>query len=537
MANGDGRPVTAAAQADVLVAGAGHNSLIAAAYLATAGLKVTVLERRERAGGSTMTEELTLPGFWHDNCASAHVLIQSNPLLRDDELELGRHGLRYLFPDPVFTVPFLDGESLTMHRDVGGTAAEIARFSRRDADAYRELLDDWRRMQPVVARDRGRPPVPASRLYAETEQSELGAEFVRIRSLSALDLIRERFEEPHVRAWLAWLSTMTMDQVDRPGTGLQPFSLAAGRQRFSWTTPAGGSSALPDACRRLIEERGGQVLTAHPVQRFLVEDGRVVGIVARDTEFRARCAVLSTIHVQQLPRLLGEAHLGEELPRALKQWREGMTMFVIHLALSEAPLYRRRAGDPRPCVAAGTVESLDNLMALLAAWRQGRVHVDEPVTLLVNSSLVDPSRAPAGCHTYKVVSFFPYDLRDGGPERWDAIKEEVADDLIGRLSRHVVNLRPSIILGRHVESPLDLERFNPNNWRGSCHGGDSSPDQAGIFRPAPSWSGYRTPLPGFYLTGSTTHPGGSVAGMSGRNAARVILEDLGVPWPIQTGGR
>src|ERR1700681_2109321 len=145
---------------DIVVAGAGHNSLLTAAYAARAGFKVLVLEGATQIGGDTICEELTLPGFIHDSCATAHNLIQSNPLMRNNELQLDRHGLKYLYPDPVFTMPFIDGASITMWRDLDRTCAEIARFSQLDADAYRELLDEWELMAPVINSERAGPPRP-----------------------------------------------------------------------------------------------------------------------------------------------------------------------------------------------------------------------------------------------------------------------------------------------------------------------------------------------------------------------------------------
>ena len=138
------------AEWDIIVAGAGHNSLLTAAYAARAGFKVLVLEGATQIGGDTICEELTLPGFIHDSCATAHNLIQSNPLMRNNELQLDRYGLRYLSPDPVFTMPFRDGRSITMWRDLDRTCAELARFSPGDADAYRKLLADWQSLAPIV---------------------------------------------------------------------------------------------------------------------------------------------------------------------------------------------------------------------------------------------------------------------------------------------------------------------------------------------------------------------------------------------------
>src|SRR3984893_7037100 len=152
-------------ECDIVVAGAGHNSLLTAAYAACAGFKVLVLEGAAQIGGDTICEELTLPGFVHDSCATAHNLIQSNPLMRNNELQLDRYGLRYLSPDPVFTMPFRDGRSITMWRDLDRTCAELARFSRGDADGYRTLLNDWQGLAPIINDEREHPPDrPALRL-------------------------------------------------------------------------------------------------------------------------------------------------------------------------------------------------------------------------------------------------------------------------------------------------------------------------------------------------------------------------------------
>jgi phytoene dehydrogenase-like protein len=161
-------------------------------------------------------------------------------------------------------------------------------------------------------------------------------------------------------------------------------------------------------------------------------------------------------------------------------------------------------------------------------FRRGLIHQDDPVLLVVSPTAADPTRAPEGKHTLKIISFFPYDLAEGGPQRWDEIKETVALRNLDYLRRFVPNLTDEIILESLVESPLDLERRNSHNWRGTCHGGDMSPAQSGAMRPVPGWASHRTPIAGLYQTGATTHPGGSVTAGPGRNAAWIVLEDLGL---------
>src|SRR4029077_20910124 len=188
---------------DIVVAGAGHNSLLTAAYAARAGFKVLVLEGAAQIGGDTTCDELTLPGYIHDPCATAHNLIQSNPLIRNNELHLDDYGLRYLHPDPVFTMPFRDGRSITMWRDVERTCAELARFSTADAASYRELLNSWQAMSAIVNDEREHPPRPPHVVAARTRSGPLGDRMQVIRDAIALDVINERFEDEHVRAFFA----------------------------------------------------------------------------------------------------------------------------------------------------------------------------------------------------------------------------------------------------------------------------------------------------------------------------------------------
>ena len=513
-------------QWDIVVAGAGHNSLLTAAYAAKAGFKVLVLEGQDRIGGDTASEELTLPGFIHDPCSTAHNLIQSNPLMRNDELQLDRYGLRYLYPDPVFTMPFRDGRSITMWRDLDRTCAELARFSATDALAYRRLLDDWQAMAPIVNDERENPPRSSQEVEARTRASRLGERMQAIRRSSALEVITERFSDEHVRAFFAWIAFMTLQPLDEPETGLLAFSLVAGRQRFSWILPEGGSLRLPLALAGVIEENGGQVLTSRPVTRIVVERGRATGVQTADgSSYGASKAVVSTIHIAHLPGIVGEENLTVDFQAGIARWKPSLTMFVAHFALSEAPRFKA-VGGPTESVTMGGLESLGSLHRMMRAYRAGQLDLEDPVILAITPTVIDASRAPAQKHTFKLISFLPYQLAEG-PEHWDEVKEEVATRLFERLAPLTTNLSERIVLARHVDSPLDLERRNPANWRGSCHGGASTPDPSGDRRPVEGWSTYRTPVQGLYQTGACTHPGGSVSGLPGRNCAAILLQDLG----------
>jgi phytoene dehydrogenase-like protein len=285
--------------------------------------------------------------------------------------------------------------------------------------------------------------------------------------------------------------------------------------------------ALPRALAHLIEDRGGQVLTGRRVTRLLVEDGRCVGVQTADgTSYRARRAVLSSIHIKHLVDMAPPPSWGEDFLFAVERWRPGVSMCVAHYATTEPPVFSVGAGT-LTSVAVGIPTSVDRMLRVGGEFTRGMVALDDPVLLVLCPTVADPTRAPPGRHVLKVIGFQPYELPDG-PQRWDEIKAEVAAAHFEHLRRYAPNLTAQTLLASVVDSPLDLERRNPHNWHGSCHGGDMSPAQSGRLRPAAGWAQHRLPIPGLYQTGATTHPGGSVSGGPGRNAAAVLLADLGV---------
>jgi phytoene dehydrogenase-like protein len=511
---------------DIVVAGAGHNSLVAAAYLAKAGLSCLVLEARLDVGGDTSSEELTLPGFLHDSCSTAHNLIQASPMLRGDELGLAAHGLEYLHPDPVVHLPFGDGSWLTMWRDEERTCAEFGRFSGRDADAYRRMMAAYAAIAPDLGRARYTPLGFGETAGAALARQPDGSRWLRRNAMSAWEVIAREFEDEHTRAFMLWMSFMTMQPPERPGTGLLAYSLAFGRQQHSWTLPRGGSGALPRALAAVIESHGGHIVTGARVTSLILERGRCAGVETESGErYLARTAVLSTIHVKHLVEMAPAQSWGEDFLDGVATWQPGISMFVSHYATTAAPQYPVDGGTITSA-ASGTPQSADRMLRLATDFRAGRIATEDPVLLVLCPTVADPTRAPDGAHTLKVVGFQPYELPEG-PERWDELKDGVSQANLAGLRRYAPNLTDDVILASAVKSPLDLERMNAHNWHGSCHGGDAGPAQSGELRPVPGWASHRMPIQNLYQTGATTHPGGSVSGAPGRNAAAVILADLG----------
>jgi phytoene dehydrogenase-like protein len=511
---------------DVVVAGAGHNSLVAAAYLAKAGLSCLILDERQDIGGNTSSEELTLPGFLHDSCSTAHNLIQASPMIAGGELGLADHGLEYLHPDPVVHLPFPDGSWLTMWRDEDQTCAEFEKFSAADAAAYRRMMAAYRAIAPDLGRSRYTPIG-----FGETTSSALarqagGSRWLRRNAMSAWEVIAGEFGDEHTRAFMLWMSFMTMQPPERPGTGMLAYSLAYGRQRHSWTLPRGGSAALPRALASVITTHGGVIVTGARVTSLVLNGGRCVGVETDSGEqYLARSAVLSTIHIKHLAEMAPAAAWGEDFLDGVATWQPGISMFVSHYATTAAPEYPVAGGLLRS-VASGTPQSAERMLRLATDFRAGRIALDDPVLLVLCPTVADPARAPAGAHTLKVVGFQPYELARGTDD-WDDLKTGVSAANLAELRRYAPNLTDDVILASAVKSPLDLERMNAHNWHGSCHGGDAGPAQSGDLRPVPGWASHRMPIAGLYQTGATTYPGGSVSGAPGRNAATVILADLG----------
>jgi len=310
------------------------------------------------------------------------------------------------------------------------------------------------------------------------------------------------------------------------GTGTLAYSFVAGRQRNGWAIPRGGSGSLPLALCRIVEAQGGTILTNKPVNRLILEGGRCVGVETESGEqFRARRAVVSSIHVKQLVNMAPAETWGDSFLYCVDTYKAGRTMFVAHYATTEPPKFSVDGGT-LSVVGAGVAQTAERQLRVESDFNHGIVATDSPVLLVLTPSVEDATRVPEGKHMIKVINLQPYSLREGA-ERWDEIKEEVAANNLAELRKYAPNLTDEKILATEMRSPLDLERYNRHNWHGSCHGGDMSPSQSETLRPVPGYAQHRMPIPGLYQTGATTHPGGSVTGGPGRNAAMVLLKDLG----------
>ncbi len=512
---------------DFIVIGAGHNGLACAAYLAKAGGKVLVLERSPRVGGGCHTEEVTLPGFKHNICSVVHTHIPISPVYRD--LELERHGVRYVYPEYLRGTIFPDHKSIVMFREPERTAAELAKFSARDARTYTQLVEDYGEFidstyLPLMYS----PPLPPSVQTAELEKSEEGRTLLQWQASTPVQLLNELFESEEVKVHFLSRMTVLGFAPDQFGQGwICLFRILKAEAPIC----VGGSQQLALGLRSAVEAHGGVVRTGAAVKRILLRGNTAVGVELEDgTRAEAAKAVITNVEPKKsFLGMVGEASLPAAFATRVKNYHSrGRSLFVLHLALSEPPQYRAAAHNPPVNTAfsqemfGGSMEEQVRAYQEIALGRPPRKEMLQ-ITL---PTLFDPSQAPAGKHTVVVWQYAPYRLESGGPEGWRALRDEYASHLLDLWRSYAPNITGDKILAMTIQDPTDTERINDNLVNGVDVVGDMTPDQMGYFRPFAGWSSYRSPIDGLYMCGGYCHPGGGVHAGAGHNAAGVIAEDF-----------
>ena len=496
---------------DFVVAGAGHNSLITAAYLAKAGFSVIVLEGRPTIGGGCKTAEVCMPGFKEDLCSSVHGFIQSSPVLSKNELDLFDYGLEYFDPDPIMHTSFADKASITMWHDIERTYAEYAKYSKTDADTFRQLVTEYKTYN--AAKSSG-ANIPNSAVWR------------RRFAMSGYDLVNKTFENRYIRSFHLAQGRFSSIPGAHPNTGSQLFT-AIRHQVKGRPMPKGGSGMLPVALGRVIEANGGVIETNMPVQQLIIEKGRCVGVECVDgSRYRARKSVISTIHIRHLLEMAPKHLWGDSFRENVRLLQPEHAMFAFHYAISEPPRFELADGSTLAPVEAALLSDPERILLADFEHATGTLNLDKLPLQMVCPSIADPTRAPAGYHTLKLQGNLPYALKEG-PKHWDNIKDDVAAKVFNDFCKFCPNLTEDKILGKFIQSPVDIERMNPAMWRGSVHAAAYGAAQVGDMRPVPGWAEYRMPIPGLYQTGSCTAPGGSVRGTPGRNAAIAVLQDHG----------
>ncbi len=518
---------------DAIVVGAGHNGLTCACYLAKAGLKVLVLERYRDVGGMTLTEELTLPGFRSDVHASGYQLANLSPVPR--ELELEKHGLELVEPDIVYAHAFPDGRVLAVSRDLEKTVENIRRYSTRDAETWRKLVERYLAEKEKIVASLFSPPPAFSAEAADLEQSPGGMDEYRFGLQSMRSWCDQTFESVEVKCLFGAFALFMAHAPDDAGGAELAWLFGTVLQDVGNNLVKGGMHHLSLALANHLRSMGGEIRTNAGVEKILVSSGRATGVrLENDEEIPARHLVASGVDPGQLTlRFLGEEVVGSEIADKMERYEWGDPAFVIYAALDGPAEYRAGPEAGVACHVHLTPPSLYPVARASVECRGGMLPAT-PLIVSWNDSVIDPSRAPEGKHLKKfVVLGVPYEIKGDATGRiqgrdWDRVKDQYADYLIDMITADYIPDLRAKLLKRVAHSPLDLERKLSSAVHGTiCHGA-MLPYQTGAMRPIPEMGHYRSPVANVYLCGSGSHPGPGVSMAPGRNAAETICADLGL---------
>jgi phytoene dehydrogenase-like protein len=524
------------AKYDVIIIGSGPNGLTAAAYLSKAGLKVLVLEKRHEAGGGLATEEVTLGGYMHNTHAIYFMMVDYSPVYKDLELERV-YGCRHVYPSLQFAMPLSDGRSLCLWSDVDKTCESIAKLSKKDADAYRELYHRCQKytegfLAPATFVPPSSPVEQAAKLY----QTELGAEIMEFTEKSPRDMIADIFENEHVRAMMLYVTCMWGLEPDIEGVSyLVPLYM---NRASNYRLVVGGSHGLAQALQKVLLENDGMIFCSQRIKSIIVQDGSAKGVEMEDgTVIEANKAVVSTIDTHQtFLKLVGEDHLDKEFVEGVKIWKwDRASLFDVHMALEEAPEFIATASEPnfnKSFVYIIGYETMDDFINQMEAIDKGELLENAGFNCCF-PTVHDPLQAPPGRHTGLISQMSPYALKEGA-EMWYnyQFKEAHAERCIKTLQKYAPNITEDKIIQKYFTSPIDIENKFPDMVRGSIKQGAYHPLQMGFLRPHQDVSNYRTSIQNLYVGGASNYPGGLVIMGPGYVAAHTIMEDLGVERPF-----
>jgi len=520
---------------DVIIIGGGHNGLVCAAYLARAGRKVLVLERRHVLGGAAVTEEI-YPGFKYSVCSYVVSLLRPE-IIR--ELDLPKHGLEILPLDGTFT-PMPNGDYLWRVNDHARTRREIARHSRLDAEAYEEygkaMVDMGRFVKPILTMT---PPDPTSldprgltdllsmarRFRALSDADRYNQ--VQLMTMSAIDFLDQWFETDVLKATMAASGIIgTFLGVRSPGTAyvlLHHYMGEIDGAFRSWGLSRGGTGAISNAIAGAAREAGVEIRIESAVSRILVKNGAAAGVgLANGDELSCRTVVSSVDPNLTFLKMVGAAQLPGDFVEDVRRYKFRGSSGKVNLALDALPDFTCLPGaGPHLRGAISISPGIDYMERAYDDAKYGR-YSRHPYIDIVIPSLTDPSVAPPGKHVMSCfVQYAPYHLKAG---TWDDQRDAFGDTVIDTIAQYAPNIR-KIILHSQVLTPLDLER-EFGLTEGNIFQGELTLEQLFFLRPAPGWAQYRTPVRHLYMCGSATHPGGGIMGAPGRNAARRILKDV-----------
>jgi phytoene dehydrogenase-like protein len=517
---------------DGILLGAGHNALVLQAYLGRAGMKTLCLERGAQPGGGLATvEDPRHPGFLHNTHSFFHRAITAMPWYAD--LELARHGARYVEPELNVALVQNNGNVLEWWTDFEKTADSFARLSARDARTLRRWRDDFVPVLERIAGSESRtPPLPPAERRARLERTAEGRLLLETSALSPQAFVLREFEHPTIQAGLLFFNGLREVDLRAQGFGHHIPMLLASKAKAQ--ACIGGAAGLARALVAAVRESGGEVRCGVAPRRIVVENGHAVGVETEEGEFiRARHFVASSLNPQQtFLELMDE----KDVPA---DWREKAARFVynviaplfaLNLALRERPVYAAERACPqlgRALMVILGLERYAQFPEIVAHHERGEI----PPTVMwgATPTVFDPSQAPPGHHVAFMWEKLPYRLH-GDARNWDQAKQAHGRRMLDLWSAYAPNLGDAVI-DWFTRSPLDTERSLPNMRGGDLLVGAFMHGQVGYDRPFPGAGHYRGHVAGLYLCGSCCHPGGNVTGLPGYNCAQVLHADLGLPAP------
>jgi phytoene dehydrogenase-like protein len=514
---------------DGIILGAGHNSLILASYLGKAGLRILVVERAEVAGGGLATLEYPRDsGFRHNVHAFFQRAITAMPWYED--LELERRGARYVEPELNVALLTRDGRALEWWTDIDRTIDSVAGFSRRDADTLRRWHDEFVPIvQNILGPENRSPPLPPAERRNLLERSRLGRRLLEVSGLSPLEFVQREFEHPTVMAGLLFFNGLREVDMRVRGFGHHIAALIASPAKAQMSR--GGSAAVARALESAVRETGGAIRVMTEPARIVVEGGRAIGVETREGEMiPARLLVASSLNPHQtFLELLDPSAVPREIADRAREFQYNLLapLFALHLCLHEPPRYLAAVNHPELARAFMTIVGLDHVdqfFEIIAHHEAGTI----PPTVMWGAcpTLFDSTQAPAGKHTAFMWEKVPYRLQ-GDAASWEGARDAHGSEMLEVWQAYAPNLRDECIAS-FARSPLDVERSLPNMRDADLLVGAFTGDQIGYHRPFRGAGSYRTHIANLYLCGSSSHPGGNIAGLPGYNAAQVILGDLDI---------
>jgi len=518
---------------DALIIGAGHNGLVTAAYLAKAGRRVLVLERREALGGAAATEEV-FSGFKFNTGAHDTGLFRQEIV---DELNLPKHGLEMIESPVAVFAPQPDGTSLTLWRDPKKNFAEIAKFSKVDAEKFPAFLRLVGKLTEVLQSILLLTPPNVTQNSFDELMSWAGPglklkrsgkremmEFLRVLPMTVVEFLNEWFENEALKAVLGSAGvTGSMQGPQASGTAfmmLYHYLGAANGGFKSSRFVKGGIGRLSVALASAARQHGAEIRTGMEVAQIKLNDDKATSVILKSGEEISARAIISNADPRRtFFDFVGAPHLGPTFVRRVRNIRYRGTTAKVNLALSALPRFKNAEAH-----LSGHIVICPNLEYLERAYddaKYGR-YSQQPYLDIVIPTVLDSSLAPAGKHVMSItMQYAPYKLREGN---WDERRENLGDHIINTLAAYAPHIK-DIILHRQVLTPLDWERDYALTEGGEFHG-QMGLDQMLFMRPVAGYGQYRTPVENLYLCGAGTHPGGGVTGAPGYNAAREVLKDL-----------